>query len=1150
MKKSLKRLMLGISAALMSATAMAQIPAFPGAEGFGKYTTGGRGYQIYHVTSLDDSGPGTLRDAVTTSGRIVVFDVAGDIILQSPLVFKGNITVLGQTAPGEGVNVYGNRVSFSNASNLIVRYMRFREGNNGPSNTDACGVANGENMIFDHLSVFWGKDENFSVSWDNKNVRPRNITIQNTIIAQGLQSHSCGGLIQTIGGVTLYRNLYIENKTRNPKVKGLNQYVNNVVYNWGNGGCYIQSDSEGDSWADIQNNYFMRGPWNGATDPFTRGIQTFRLYGNGNYYDDNKDGVLNGHLMTDEEQIGKSEGTAPYSTLFESLDALNANIDAYNADHGLTSDNDNYIKNITPVSNMMTAEEAYAWILENCGASLPVRDCIDQYVIDEMASYGTAGTKNGITSELQLPHKGHPNLSGGPKPLDSDGDGIPDEWETANGLNPDNASDAAAIAENGYANIENYANSIVAAFPYIKKPLSLSASETGKTSITLSWDANGNTTAGYEITATTADGVVVTASAPAGATSATVEGLAPRTLYTITLRATDGEGLYSDEASIVVSTIDDPTPPATCENPSPAIGEKVGVASGLTFSWESPVTYGGEVTYTLYLGNSAESMTAVASDIKTTSFTTTDILPNASYYWHVDATNSLGTTEGPVWNFTTTAGGVLFYTDFHTQPDEWVEKYGYITENTNIINAANTTIEVAGMTIGTGDNAIRILNMPGLYSDDLNSDYGPATEDDRGATPYAIQFNTTKEGGYMTLPQVEGPCVLTLWLGNPDKSQKTVKLVTTNAAGESSVQDLVLGAKKRVYKHTITYTRSGNVTFKIDANAKKFDVNDVLIEKWIPAEGEQPLELTDGSLVNKDMPYADGTLTLTFNQEVKYNGEATISGIHQWEDITIGASGTKLNIGYNNLDILSDYVVSFPAGALTDVTGEKSFEGDITISTMDFPRAKIEGDTHFGKAAAELPLNFAPFDAIAPFATVGGLVQDKSNDYPHWVQVSPSADIPGEATADHATITTKNDKLMAYFAQQSKALALTIEPDGNVATVIKIQESRNCDITPGGWRTIRTLTDADLPFTAEIPLNPETRMIKVYAPTISNGGIVVKTMRISDSEGYFGEGYDGISDVSVDALDPDAPAYNILGLPVGPGYRGIVIQNGHKYLRR
>ncbi len=287
----------------------------------------------------------------------------------------------------------------------------------GDNGKDAAGVASGHDMIFDHLSVLWGRDENFSISSNSKGTGPQNITVQNSIIGQGLQSHSCGGLIQTDGGVTLYRNLYIENKTRNPKVKGLNQYVNNVVYNWGDGGCYIMSDSEGDSWADIQNNYFMRGPRNGATKPFSRGKQGFRFYGAGNYYDDNKDGILNGYLMPVEEMLGtQSDGSQ--SIYLESIDAVNATIDEFNAANAdkIAAGTQIEVQHITPIQNMMTAEESYAWILENVGPTLPVRDEVDQYIIDELASYGSKGTKNGISSESQLPHRGTGTISGGEAP--------------------------------------------------------------------------------------------------------------------------------------------------------------------------------------------------------------------------------------------------------------------------------------------------------------------------------------------------------------------------------------------------------------------------------------------------------------------------------------------------------------------------------------------------------------------------------------------------------------------------------------------------------------------------------------------------------------------------------------------------------------
>lgn len=236
-----------------------EVLAFPGAEGFGRYATGGRGGEIYHVTNLNDDGEGSFRDAVSKSDRIIVFDVAGIINLKSTLIFSKNLTIAGQTAPGDGIVLYGNRVSFTDADNLICRHLRIRMGIKGSDGKDAAGVADGENMIFDHLSVTWGRDENFSIN----STTARNITIQNSIIGQGLQNHSCGGLMQTDleNGITLFRNLYIDNKTRNPKVKGLNQFVNNVVYNWGSGAAYNMSgDSEGSSLTSIENNYFIKGP--------------------------------------------------------------------------------------------------------------------------------------------------------------------------------------------------------------------------------------------------------------------------------------------------------------------------------------------------------------------------------------------------------------------------------------------------------------------------------------------------------------------------------------------------------------------------------------------------------------------------------------------------------------------------------------------------------------------------------------------------------------------------------------------------------------------------------------------------------------------------------------------------------------------------
>lgn len=423
-----------------------EVRAFPGAEGYGRNAVGGRGGEVYQVTTLADSGEGSLRDAVSKPNRIIIFKVSGIIKLESPLDFSKNLTIAAQTAPGDGVVVYGNRVSFSGADNLICRYLRVRMGVNGREGKDAAGIAYGSNMIFDHLSVTWGRDECFSINGDPKKPadQPRNITIQNSFIGQGLQPHSCSGLIQTTvnDGVTLYRNLYIDNKTRNPKVKGLNQFVNNVLYNWGNGGAYIMGDTQQKSDADIRNNYFIAGTTGnydgkklGATAPFTRYNQNFSACLSGNYYDDNKDGILNGHELRQEDCMKKSVVGG------EEVIVAPTFLDRPSDKH-------------PEINGLMTAQEAYEWIVSNGGASLPARDEVDSYLIEELTSLGKKGLI--IHSEEDLPMKGPGNIKSAEGLSDTDNDGMPDEFEEKYGLNKNDSKDAMKIASNGYTNIENY----------------------------------------------------------------------------------------------------------------------------------------------------------------------------------------------------------------------------------------------------------------------------------------------------------------------------------------------------------------------------------------------------------------------------------------------------------------------------------------------------------------------------------------------------------------------------------------------------------------------------------------------------------------------------------------------------------------------
>lgn len=414
----------------------AEIPAFPGAEGFGALAVGGRGGAVYHVTNLHDDGPGSFRDAVSESGRTVVFDVAGIISIQKRIVVADHITIAGQTAPGDGIVIYGNGLSFSGADHAIVRYMRFRMGIGGDKGKDAVTIAEGTPMIFDHVSVSWGRDENFSISGQDGF-----FTIQDSIIAQGLDTHSCGGLLQNWGGISVLRTLYIDNHTRNPKVKGVNQFVNNVVYNW-NAAGYILGDSAGQSHANILNNYYIAGPRTPARTPFTRGNENFHLFAQANMYDADKNGLLDGRILQPADYGVVTWRQAPYD--------------------------------YPPLASIDDPPTAYKRIVSQSGAWLPARDRVDQYLIRELTSLGKEGQI--IADEKQLPTQGPGPMRGGAPRLDTDRDGMPDEWEAAiEGLNVRAADHNGDVNQNGYTNLEDYINWLAAPHAHTvkNKPLQI-----------------------------------------------------------------------------------------------------------------------------------------------------------------------------------------------------------------------------------------------------------------------------------------------------------------------------------------------------------------------------------------------------------------------------------------------------------------------------------------------------------------------------------------------------------------------------------------------------------------------------------------------------------------------------------------------------
>lgn len=500
--------------------------AFPGAFGWGRFAVGARASSsptIYHVTNLKDSGTGSLRDAVSKPNRIIVFDVSGVIKISSRITFSSNLYVAGQTAPGEGITVYGNGCSFSGASNIICRYLRWRMGHIGSSGKDCAGIANGANMIFDHCSFSWGLDETFSINPDGKGTYPHNITLQNCIFGQGLMTHSAGGLMQA-DYVTLFRNLYVDNSTRNNKVKGINQYANNIVYNWKNG-CYIMGgDSSGASYCTIESSLFINGPASSDSNALGGGNGDFHFYGNDNWQDKNRNGVLDASVVTHNgggDSVAKSVieakiGTIPYLPLYAGNTLLENN-------------------------------------LRKVGASLPYRDQSDCYMIDEVKTIGRSGGLITYEDTLAIGAPDTWDWWAGTKRTDTDNDGIPDEWESAHGLNPNSAADALAKSSNGRLNIENYINSITAddSQPFLRAPITLRASATTTHSVTLAWRDYTYGEIGFSVEMLESGAWVQKGIAGPNATSYTVGNLTQGTYYDFRVVAVGQNGssaLYSEPA--------------------------------------------------------------------------------------------------------------------------------------------------------------------------------------------------------------------------------------------------------------------------------------------------------------------------------------------------------------------------------------------------------------------------------------------------------------------------------------------------------------------------------------------------------------------------------------------------------------------------
>lgn len=412
-----------------------KLPAFPGAEGFGYASVGGRGGEVYHVTSHELTGPGTFHDALMTAGdvpRTIVFDISGEITIPKTVVNnKSNITIAGQTAPGDGITIRGNTLRFINSHDIIIRFVRFRMGAQTDFNDDAMYIEDSQNVIIDHCTFSWATDEVLSIKSKNyEEPKSKNITVQWSIMSEGLLTHSMGGLIE-MNTITMHHNVYAHNNDRNPKTKGQIDFVNNIVYNWGQYPYVAGGESGTKGYGNVVGNYFIAGL--NSKDPeyaIVRGNENYQVFLENNRLDHNKNGILDGtDRETDMVEVERPSVIVPKRFAY-------------------------------PLVHTQEPEEAYEFILDHAGASLS-RDDVDKRVIDSVRD------QTGVIIGHEDDVGGYPKLQKGTPSIDSDGDGMPDEWENANGLDPHDPADRNEdMHGEGYTNLEYYLNELAqASFP-------------------------------------------------------------------------------------------------------------------------------------------------------------------------------------------------------------------------------------------------------------------------------------------------------------------------------------------------------------------------------------------------------------------------------------------------------------------------------------------------------------------------------------------------------------------------------------------------------------------------------------------------------------------------------------------------------------
>ena len=413
-----------------------RLPAFPGAEGFGSETPGGRGGAVVFVTNLQDDGPGSLRAACRSKGpRTVLFRVSGIIELSSTLeITEPFLTLAGQSAPGDGICLRGHGVVVADTHDVIIRYLRVRPGDIAKKETDALSVYKSQNVIIDHCSASWGTDETISVTGEGTS----EVTVQWCMITESLNNsvhskgaHGYGSLLRADGRVTFHHNLYAHHSSRNPRPgtygdmnRGLLlDFRNNVIYDWGERAGYTAADKASINYIA---NYLKPGS---STNP---GVRDFAFHIGGSTT------TLFADLNRIENLPEKDSANWAMIELPKGVPMADVRLPGQLA--------------AAPVTTQ-SAQAAYELVLRAAGATRPGGDAVDMRIMSQVRS----GTGHIIDSQRDV--GGWPEYRAGTPAADGDNDGMPDDWERKNGLKPDVADDKGDADGDGYTNLEEYLNS-------------------------------------------------------------------------------------------------------------------------------------------------------------------------------------------------------------------------------------------------------------------------------------------------------------------------------------------------------------------------------------------------------------------------------------------------------------------------------------------------------------------------------------------------------------------------------------------------------------------------------------------------------------------------------------------------------------------